>query len=109
MEPWNAVIETGFVSEATFGQKFRYLSAELIQHDDNVIDEVDYDGDDEMMTKLNILKPFPLLVHEQQCPFAPISSTEMFEKKDVNTIMTIYNYSVTIRTHHYDHKSLYPL
>ena len=48
MEQWNAVIKTGFVSEATFGQKFRYLSVELIQHDDNVIDEVDYDEDDEM-------------------------------------------------------------
>ena len=48
LEPWNAVIETGFVSEATFGQKFRHLSVELIQHDDNMIDEVDYDGDDEM-------------------------------------------------------------
>ena len=42
------MIKTGFVSEATFGQKFRYLSVELIQHDDNMIDEVDYDGDDEM-------------------------------------------------------------
>ena len=41
-------METGFVSQATFGQKFRYLSVELIQHDDNMIDEVDYDGDDEM-------------------------------------------------------------
>ena len=48
MEPWNAVTKTGFVSEATFGQKFRYFSVELIQHDDNVIDEVDCDGDDEM-------------------------------------------------------------
>ena len=59
------------------------------------------------MTKLNILKPFPLLVHEQQRLFAPISSTETFEKKDVNTIMTIYNNSVTIRKHHYDHM-MYP-
>ena len=42
-------------------------------------------------------------MHEQQRLFAPISSTETFEKKDVNTIMTIYNNDVTIRKHHYDH------